>query len=105
MLQPDPVDSQADVPNSASLEVVPRPKYSWYHKLTAVTGAIFCFEIGVFLLLYPWVSDWQPNALMFPLWSRQLWHNLFFRGALSGLGVLNIWISFIEVFRFRRFSA
>ena len=105
MQQPDPVDIRADVPTPAPLEVVPRPKYSWYHKLTAVMGAIFCFEIGVFLLVYPWASDWQPNAMVFPLWARQLWQNPWFRGALSGLGALNIWISFIEVFRFRRFSS
>ena len=67
MQHPDPVEIRADAP---ALQVVPPPKYQWYHKVSAVMAAIFCFEIGVFLLLYPWISDWQPNALLFPLWAR-----------------------------------
>src|SRR4051794_32803630 len=103
MQHPDPVEVRADGAPSPALQIVPRPQYQWYHKLSAVMAAIFCFEVGIFLVIYPWVSDWQPNAMIFPLWARQLWSNLWFRGALSGLGVVNIWISFTEVFRFRRF--
>ncbi|MDZ4800961.1 MAG: hypothetical protein SGI92_22610 [Bryobacteraceae bacterium] len=89
---------------TTELAVVPKPHYHWYDKLAAVMAAIFCFEVGLFLLVYPWVTEWEPGPGFFPLWFRQLWDNPAFRGALSGLGVLNIWISFVEVFRFRRFS-
>ena len=82
------------------------PGYRWYHKLGSVLVAIFCFEIGVFLLVYPWISDWDVTYYAFlPFWARAIWVSPYFRGAISGLGVLNIYISFVEVFRLRRFSS
>ena len=38
-----------------------------------------------------------------PEW-RQYWDNAYLRGAVSGLGVLNVYISLAEIFRLRRFS-
>ena len=35
---------------------------------------------------------------------RGVWLNGYFRGAVSGLGVLDLWIALGEVFRLRRFS-
>src|SRR5438128_764584 len=35
--------------------------YRWYHKLFGLLGVIFCFELGVFLLVFPWASDWDLN--------------------------------------------
>jgi hypothetical protein len=67
---------------------------------------IFCFELGVFLLVFPWLEAWDIN--WFASYSpavRDLWNNSYFRGALSGLGLVNIYISLIEVFRLRRFAA
>ena len=29
------------------------PKYKWYHKLAGLFAVIFCFELGVFLLVFP----------------------------------------------------
>ena len=82
-----------------------RPAHRWYHKLGSVMTAIFCFELGVFLLVFPWSSLWDANYFTFlPLWARDIWINPYFRGAISGLGLLNIYISFLEVFRLRRFS-
>ena len=81
-------------------------KYRWYEKLFGLLAVIFCFEIGVFLLVFPWVSDWDLNYFSsIPFVAPAFWASPFFRGAISGLGVLNIYISFIEVFRLRRFSA
>lgn len=87
-------------------ETAPPATYRWYHKIGSVLVAIFCFEIGVFLLVYPWISDWDVTYYAFlPLWARTVWVSPYFRGAISGLGVLNIYISFVEVFRLRRFSS
>jgi hypothetical protein len=101
-------------PNGAPQDVSPAgavadsvtPRYRWYHKMAGVMTAIFCFELGVFLLVYPWASEWDLNYLAFlPIWARSVWSSPYFRGAVSGLGILNIYISFVEVFRLRRFSA
>jgi len=35
-------------------------------------------------------------------WVRPVWESPYFRGALSGLGLVNIYISLGEVFRLRR---
>jgi hypothetical protein len=81
------------------------PSHRWYHKVSAVATAVFCFELGVFLVIYPWVKDWGVNAAVIPEWARPIWLDPWFRGAVSGLGVLNMYISFLEVFRLRRFSS
>jgi hypothetical protein len=81
------------------------PRYRWYHKLGAVLSAVLLFEMGVFLIVFPWASEWELNWFSsLPYWTNGLWYSPYFRGAISGLGVLNIWLSFIEVFRLRRFS-
>src|SRR4051794_2098423 len=102
--QANPVSEPAD---PAALVVVDeeRPRYRWYDKLAAVMAAIFCFEVGVFLLVYPWVSNWDVNGAFFPVWARPIWTSSWLRGAVSGIGILDIYISFVEVFRFRRFSS
>jgi hypothetical protein len=80
--------------------------YRWYHKLLGLLAVIFCFELGVFLLVFPWASDWDLNYFSsLPLWAANIWASPYFRGAISGIGVLNIYVSFVEVFRLRRFSA
>lgn len=87
-------------------EQAARPSYRWYHKTGAVLFAIFCFELGVFLLVFPWTDYWERN--LFATWSptaQALWMNSYFRGAVSGLGMVNILVSFIEVTRLRRFAA
>ncbi|HOL70016.1 MAG TPA: hypothetical protein PLP04_01880 [Bryobacteraceae bacterium] len=77
----------------------------WYHKLGALIYVFFCFEIGVFLLLFPWLDLWQRNVLssLTPEWL-DIWNSAYLRGAVSGLGVINIGISFAELFRLRRFA-
>jgi hypothetical protein len=81
------------------------PQFRWYHKIGAVLFAIFCFELGVFLLVFPWLEFWEQN--FFATYNhtlQQIWMNPFFRGAVSGLGLVNIFVSFIEIIRLRRFA-
>ena len=81
------------------------PRYKWHHKLFGLLSVIFLFEMGIFLMIFPWVSDWQLNYFSsLPLWASEIWNSNYFRGAISGLGFLNIYYSFSEVFRLRRFS-
>lgn len=83
----------------------PESPYRWYHKVGAVLFAIFCFELGVFLLVFPWLDFWETN--FFATWNHalnQIWMNPYFRGAVSGIGLVNIFVSFIEIVRLRRFA-
>lgn len=94
------------VANPAETSSSETPRYKWYHKLAGLFAVIFCFELGVFLLVFPWASDWDLSYFSsLPLWASGVWASPYFRGAISGLGVLNIYVSFVEVFRLRRFSA
>ncbi len=85
----------------------PRPtpepvKHTWVHKLGVFLFIIICFEVGAFLLVFPWMPQWDTNAVghLFP-GLRGVWLSSYFRGALSGLGLLNIYISLGELSRLR----
>jgi hypothetical protein len=84
-------------------EPVEPPKTSWFHKLTSLLFILVCFEVGVFLLVFPWMDYWNSNSIAaLAPWVRPVWESAYFRGALSGLGLVNIYISLGEVFRLRR---
>jgi hypothetical protein len=79
-----------------------RIKHGWSHKLGIFLFIIVCFEVGAFLTVFPWTPQWDTNSMahLFPA-LRDLWSSSYFRGALSGLGLLNIYISLGEVTRLR----
>lgn len=85
-------------------EAVERPRRSWYKRLGVMLLVIFCFEVGVFLLVFPWLDPWDNNWVADMRWVSDVWDSAYLRGALSGLGLLNIYISFLEVFRLKALS-
>lgn len=99
------------MPSEQGPEMVPgpvpveAPEYRWYHKMSAVLFITFCLEIGFFLLVFPWTEAWENNyfSSLIPEWHKW-WDNMYLRGAVSGVGVVNLYISFIEMFRLRRFA-
>lgn len=76
----------------------------WFHRVTSILFIIFCFELGLFLLIYPWTSSWSQNyfAWLVPGAYQLAWHaawtNTGFRGGISGIGAANLWIAVAEVF-------
>jgi len=101
-MEPQPPAAGGDISGPVA---VPRPGYRWYHKLSAILLVTFCLEIGLFLLIFPWSDYWSTNyfSSVLPEW-RLYWTNAYFRGAVSGLGVANLYIALVEVFRLRRFA-
>jgi hypothetical protein len=84
---------------------IEQPEYRWYHKLSAVLLVTFCLELGLFLLVFPWSEYWSTNYFRSFLPDASLiWTNAYFRGAVSGLGVANLYIAMAEIIRLRRFS-
>jgi hypothetical protein len=52
---------------------------------------VLCFEMGALLLYLPWTNFWEQNYFLshFPVLMPVLLHPSF-RGAVSGLGVVDI---------------
>lgn len=76
---------------------------AWSRKLGIVLIVIFCFELGTVLVVFPWLDPWSNNWVAdFAPWLSHVWDNGFFRGGVSGLGLLNIFISISEAGRLRR---
>lgn len=88
---------------AASVPEAERPRLAWHQKLGILVFVLFCFEVGLFLLVFPWLQAWDVSwfAGMSPR-MHEFWVSPFFRGALSGLGLVNIFISFAEIGRLRR---
>jgi hypothetical protein len=73
------------------------------NRLLAVAFILFCFEIGLFLVFVPWSQLWEHNVLLtYSLHLRGVVLNNFFRGAVSGLGVVDLVLGLSELGRFWR---
>jgi hypothetical protein len=76
--------------------------YRWWHKVGSVLFVIVSFEIGLSLVLLPWSHFWNLSLLSFV--PEPVAASPYLKGAVTGLGFVNMWISFVEVFRLRRFA-
>ena len=83
-------------------------------KLTVVFFIILCLLLGLYLTLLPWVSfgvigDWGDNYLLafvsekanLPI-LRKTVASGWIRGAVTGLGVLNLLLAFWEIGHFKQ---
>jgi hypothetical protein len=99
-LTPEP----APAPNSVPAPAGEPRRLSRTPRLLRLVFAIFTFEIGLFLTVFPWVDIWSVNY--FSGWLPALeyvWDEPYFRGAITGLGLVNIYVACAEVLRlFRR---
>lgn len=78
-------------------------KRTWGQKLGMLLFVLVSFEVGAFLLLFPWMDYWDHNSIAaLAPWVRDVWDSAYFRGALSGLGLVNIYMAVAEIFRLRR---
>lgn len=79
-------------------------KVGWRTRLLRVSLALFTFEIGVFLIVFPWTDNWSANYIQnFTPQLQDIWMSPSFRGALTGLGFVNVYIACLQVvYSFRR---
>jgi hypothetical protein len=100
-----PQEQSPEAPPPQETVEAPPPQPRWYHKAAAVLLVAFCIEVGFFLLIFPWTDHWDTNYFSNILPTLQpYWDNLYFRGAISGIGVVNLYIALLELFRLRRFA-
>jgi hypothetical protein len=101
-LSPDNApQSSADPP----VELAVRPR-SWQNRLLRICFVIFTLEIGLFLAIFPWMDEtWSVNAFqeIVPV-LQSIWIEPYFRGAVTGLGLVNIFIALQEIARLLRRS-
>lgn len=80
-------------------------------KLTIIFFILICFEIGVLLIILPWVPNpsWGENYLLVLAADNLRWPSLamaiksgYVRGAVTGLGVLNILLGVWEIVNFKK---
>ena len=100
---PAPIVVEQGVVEQGVVENASGPR--WFRRLSSVLFVVFCFELGLFLLVYPWTDAWADNYFSVAVpdsalstW-RTLWNNPYVRGGVSGLGLVNVWIAVAEVFR------
>ena len=71
------------------------------NRVLAIAFILFCFEIGLFLVFVPWSQLWEHNVILgYSFYLRGLFLNNFFRGAVSGLGVVDVVLGLSELGRF-----
>ena len=71
------------------------------NRLLAAAFILFCFEIGLFLIFVPWSQLWETNVLLaYSFTLHRFLLNNFVRGAVSGLGVVDIALGLSELGRF-----
>ena len=72
-------------------------------RLLAVAFILFCFEVGIFLILIPWSVFWDSNLLLeYVSVLRPLVLNSFFRAGVSILGAIDVFIGVTELRYFLR---
>ena len=81
-------------------------------RLTVIFFILLCLLLGLYLILAPWdalFGPWGENALLVfvadkagaPLIQKTV-ASTWFRGAVTGLGVLNLLIAAWEAFHFKQ---
>ena len=84
-------------------------------KLSVIFYIILCLEIGIVLTLLPWIpqdflglSDWGNNYFLLYAARKTGFYGLqtvvasgWVRGAVTGLGLLNLGMAFWEIFNFK----
>jgi len=82
------------------------------HKITVILLIVLLMQLGFLLVLMPWfsfgpVGSWNDNFLLVFMTEKTGLPSIkdavtsgWFKGAVTGLGVVNILIAFWEIFHF-----
>jgi len=91
--------------SSSTPATPPSPKAGrllrWQRRILGFCFVVFTLELGLFLIIFPWLDSWDLNWLS--LHGTAEWHTFwqsrYFRGVVSGLGVLNLLVALNELAR------
>jgi hypothetical protein len=77
-------------------------------KITVIVYILICFEVGILLLILPWTRYWEDNVFLYFItgnlnaaWVSTFLTSGYVKGAVTGLGVLNILAGLLDILKFR----
>jgi hypothetical protein len=74
----------------------------WMQRAFLVVYVLFCIELGLLLVVVPWTRIWTNNGLLAGWPNVRHFLDLgFVKGAVSGLGFIDIWLGVLEAVRYR----
>jgi hypothetical protein len=94
------MSTQTPAPPIPPAPAQPRSFMRWHRRVLGFCLVIFAFELGLFLIIFPWLRNWDLSWA--PMHSRRfsdIWMSRYFRVALSGIGLLNIYVALGELIR------
>jgi hypothetical protein len=88
--------------NPPSAAAKPKGFDLWIQRLKLGIDVVFFIELGMILVVIPWTPIWTQNHLLsgYPAIKAIVDHG-FMRGAVSGLGLINIWIGISDAVYYR----
>ncbi len=93
MLPNAPCAETPESPNQRKLYVRNVMAWTWH-----ILYILYSVEVGIFLLFLPWLNIWENNYLVFLYPKLQpVVSNAYFKGAVLGLGIVNIYIGLQEI--------
>jgi hypothetical protein len=93
---PEPV-----APSLPGEDAVPSRKPA--RRLFSACFAMFTLLVGLLLVILPWGETWNLNYAQRLVPALQaVWDGPSFRGAVTGLGALNIYLALLEMGRLRK---
>jgi hypothetical protein len=76
-------------------------------KITVIVYILICFEVGILLVFLPWTHYWEDNVFLYFItgklnapWIPTFLTSGYVKGAVSGLGLLNIFAGLRDIFKF-----
>jgi len=91
-------DQPPTAPGAAPPGERERPGGTFGRWLRGLASALLCGTVGMLLVILPWGPGWDQNYFSGsdPRWYT-IWMNPYLRGALSGVGVVNLYLALVEL--------
>lgn len=97
-----PLPSETVAHDGAPAAVPAYTEPVWTQRLKLVIFVLFCAELGMLLIVLPWTPVWTHNTLLSNhAQLRAILYHGFTRGAVAGLGLLDIWIGIWAAVQYR----
>jgi hypothetical protein len=81
----------------------PEPAPVWLQRMSLIVIVLFCFYIGGLMALLPWSPRyWDHNGWLLAHPAAQaVLDQGWFRGLISGIGLIDVWIGVSELLHYR----